>query len=306
MSAGRLEIGLALPMFEEPQSGEKPPWVTIKAMAQRAEAIGFDTVWIPDELLWRLPAWPGPRGFWESVSIAGAVAASTSTIGVGTWVLSALHRNPALTAKIAETLDEISNGRFLFGLGAGHDGSQAAAFGYPEDKTISRYEEALEIIVPALRGETVSRDGRYHRAKELEIRPRGPRPGRIPLMLAAHGPRTMRMAARHADIWSGFATESSLPDCFIPMLSRLDDACVDVGRDPGTLARSIGVTIEPTDEHAAEAAGFGIPITGPPAEIAETIDRFKEIGVTRVELMLWPGTRDALDALEPAIGLLDR
>jgi alkanesulfonate monooxygenase SsuD/methylene tetrahydromethanopterin reductase-like flavin-dependent oxidoreductase (luciferase family) len=291
-------------MLERPQSGEKPPWVTIKTIAQRAEAIGFDTVWVADELLWRPPNWPGPRGFWEGVSMAGAVAASTSTIGVGTWVLSALHRNPGLTVKIAETLDEISDGRFLFGLGAGHAGNQGATFGYPEDKTVTRYEEALEIIVPALRGETVSWDGEYHRARDLEIRPRGPRPGRIPLMLGAHGPRTMRLAARHADIWSAFATESSVPEWFEPMLGRLEEACSDVGRDPGTLGRSVGVFVEPTDEHGAEAEGLGVPIAGSPAEIAETVGRFGEIGVTRVELVLWPGTEESLDAIEPAMGLL--
>jgi alkanesulfonate monooxygenase SsuD/methylene tetrahydromethanopterin reductase-like flavin-dependent oxidoreductase (luciferase family) len=299
-------MGLVLPMFESPQSGDKPPWATIVAMARRAEAIGFDTVWIPDELLWRVPSWPGPRGWWECMSMAGAVSASTSTITVGTWVASALHRNPGLTVKSAETLDEISNGRFLLGLGAGHAGDQGATFGYPEDKTVSRYEEALEIIVPALRGETVSQDGKYHRARQLEIRPRGPRPGRIPLMLGGHGPRTMRLAAQYADIWSAFATESSLPKWFEPMLGQIEEACLGEGRDPGTLGRSIGVFVEPTDERSAEDDGFGVPIAGSPAEIAETISQFGEIGVTRVELILWPGNEESLEAVEPAIRLLGR
>lgn len=294
-----------LPMLEKPLSGEKPSWPEIRNMAKHAEALGFDTVWVADELLWRIPDWPGPRGWWECVSMAGAVAASTSTVGVGTWVLSALHRNPGLTVKVAETLDEISGGRFILGLGAGHAGDQGATFGYPPDKTVSRYEEALEIVVPALRGEIVSSEGRYHHAQQLEIRPRGPRPGVIPLMLGAHGPRTMRLAARHADIWSAFATESSLPEWFAPMLDRLEEACVSVDRDPATLGRSIGVFVEPTDDHSAEATGLGVPISGSPAEIAETIARFGEIGVTRVELVPWPGTEESLDAIGPVIELLD-
>jgi alkanesulfonate monooxygenase SsuD/methylene tetrahydromethanopterin reductase-like flavin-dependent oxidoreductase (luciferase family) len=291
-------------MLEQPQSGEKPSWADVKTMAQKAEEIGVDTAWIADELLWRVPDWPGPRGWWECVSMAGAVAASTSTIGVGTWVLSALHRNPGLTVKAAETLDEISGGRFLLGLGAGHAGDQGATFGYPEDKTASRYEEALGIIVPALRGETVSQDGRYHRARDLDIRPRGPRPGRIPLMLGAHGSRTMRLAARHADIWSAFATESSLPEWFEPMIGRLEEACTDVGRDPATLGRSIGVFVEPTDDHSAEETGLGVPISGSPSEIAETIRKFEEVGATRVEIVLWPNTEESLDAVGPAIDRL--
>lgn len=306
MTAKRMEIGLVLPMFEEPGSGEKPPWTTIKAIALQAEAIGFDTVLIADELLWRIRSWPGPRGWWECVAIVGAVAVATSTIDIGTWVISALHRNPGLIVKSAETLDEISNGRFLFGLGAGHAGDQGATFGYPEDATVSRYEEALEIIVPALRGETVSREGKYHRVRELEIRPRGPRPGRIPLMLGGHGPRTMRLAARHADIWSAFATESSLPAWFEPMLKRFDEACEDVGRDPTTLGRSIGVFVEPTDDHNAEATGFGVPISGSSAEIAAAINRFGELEVNRVELILWPGNEQSLAAVEPVLQLLDR
>ena len=304
--ASRLEFGLVLPMLEEPQSGEKPPWAEIKALAQRAESIGFDAVWTADALLWRFPNWPGPRGWWECVSITGAVAASTSTITVGTYVLAALYRNPGLTVKIAETLDEISGGRFLLGLGAGFDGNQGVAFGYPADNPAARYEEALEIVVPALRGEIVSWDGRYHQADGLEVRPRGPRPGRIPLMLGALGPSSMRLAARHADIWSGFATESSLPEWFPPMLDQLEKACVDADRDPVTLGLSIGVFVEPTAEHTAETNGFGVPITGPPPQIAETLAQFAELGVTRVELMLWPNTQESLDAVEEAIGLLGR
>ena len=260
MEAGGLEIGLVLPLFEEPESSEKPSWRRIATMAQTAEAIGLDTVWIADELLWRVPDWPGPRGWWECVSIAGAVAATTSEIAVGTWVLSALHRNPGLTVKVAETIDEISNGRFLFGLGAGHAGDQGVTFGFPEDQTIARYEEALGIIVPALRGEAVSKDGRHHRVRNLEIRPRGPRGGKIPLMLGGHGPRTMGLAARYADIWSAYATESSLPEWFEPMIGRLEEVCAGAGRDPDTIGRSIGVFVEHRSrKRSAVSDGSGRP-----------------------------------------------
>jgi alkanesulfonate monooxygenase SsuD/methylene tetrahydromethanopterin reductase-like flavin-dependent oxidoreductase (luciferase family) len=302
MSGRRLKIGLVLPLLEAPMSGDVRRWASIRTMVLRAEEVGFDTVWIPDELLWHPPAWPGPRGFWECVAIAGAVAASTSMIGVGTWVLSALHRNPGLTAKAAETLSEISGGRFVLGLGAGHAGSQGAAFGYPPDHTIGRYEEALAVLVPALHGESVTFKGDFHRAQGLEIRPRGPRP--IPLMLAGHGPRTMRLAARYADVWSGYATETSDPVAFTPMLAALDEACDQVGRDPATLGRSLGVDVEPTDVHVSEAAGMGTPLSGPPDRIAEALARFAELGATSVEVMLSPPTQQALDALTLAVDAL--
>ncbi len=297
-------VGLVLPMMQRPDTGETPSWPTIKELAQSAEGAGFDTVWVPDELLWNAPGWPGPRGWWECVAMCAAVAVSTQTIGVGTWVLSALHRNPALTAKVAHTLDEVSEGRLLLGLGAGHAGKQGEAFGYPPDATVSRYEEALEILVPALRGETVSFDGSFHRVRDLQILPLGPRESSIPLMLAGHGPRTMGLAARYGDIWSGYATESSLPEWFAPMMERLDTACEAADRDPSSIGKSIGVIVEPGDDPMAESHGMGIPISGSAGAIADTIAGFRDIGVTRIEVMLWPGSAGSFEVLAEAVALL--
>jgi alkanesulfonate monooxygenase SsuD/methylene tetrahydromethanopterin reductase-like flavin-dependent oxidoreductase (luciferase family) len=300
-----LKVGLVLPMLETVPTGEKVSWSAIREQALLAEEIGFDTVLIPDELLWRPAAWPGPRGFWECVSMTAAVAAATSTIEIGTWVLSALHRNAGLTAKVVETIDEISGGRFLLGLGAGHAGKQGEAFGFPEDRTIARYEEALQIIVPLLREGRADFHGEFHSAADLEQRPRGPRPGGVPIMLGGHGPRTMRLAVQHADIWSAYATESSLPGVFGTMLAGLDTACGAAGRDPGSLGRSIGVWVESTDDHGVEAADLGVPITGTAEEIAGTFSTFAEMGVTRLELMVWPNTPAAVEAMRPVFAALD-
>jgi alkanesulfonate monooxygenase SsuD/methylene tetrahydromethanopterin reductase-like flavin-dependent oxidoreductase (luciferase family) len=300
-----MKVGVVLPMLEVPPTGEKPTWDAIRAMALRAEEVGFDTVWIPDELLWRPEEWPGPRGFWECVAMTGAVAAVTSRIEVGTWVLSALHRNPGLTAKAVETLDEVSGGRFLLGLGSGHAGQQGKAFGYPLDHTIGRYEEALQIIVPLLREGHADFTGKYHAAVDQQLRPRGPRPNRIPIMLGAHKARTMGLAVRHADIWSAFATESSLPEAFEPMLQQLDAVCAEQGRDPASLGRSVGVIMETTDDHDAEEAGMGVPISGSAEEIAATLRQFAELGFTRVEIMLWENNLAGLEGLAAVLPLLD-
>ena len=107
-------------------------------------------------------------------------------------------------------------------------------------------------------------------------------------------------------VTSVLSSPLSLPEWFEPMLGRLEEACADVGRDPRTLERSIGVFVEATDERSAEETGLGVPIYGPPAEIAETITRFEEIGATRIEVVLWPGTEDSLNAIEPAVELLKR
>jgi alkanesulfonate monooxygenase SsuD/methylene tetrahydromethanopterin reductase-like flavin-dependent oxidoreductase (luciferase family) len=299
-----LEIGLVLPVGEVfAVESATPRWTEIRELVVRAERIGFDIVWISDELLWRATE-PNPQGFWEGVAMTGAVAASTSRIKVGTWILSALHRNPGLTAKVAETIDEVSGGRFVFGLGAGHAGSQGRAFGLPEDHVVGRFEEAVQIIVPLLRAQRVDFDGDFHTARNLVQRPVGPRPGRIPLLIGAKGPRMLRIAALHADIWSWFVEERSDIAEFAPRLAAFERACEEVGRDPATAGKSAGVVVEPTDVGGSEAE-FGTPIRGSAEAIADAIRSFAAAGYTNLELVVWPPTPAALEALAPVLELVD-
>lgn len=200
---GSFEIGIVLPLAQFGPERVTARWTDLREMTSRAEAMGFDTLWIPDELLWRVED-EAPRGMWDGVSMAGAVAATTSRIKVCTWVLSALHRNPGIIAKTAETLDEISGGRFVFGLGAGHEWpGQAHAFGLPEDRIFARFEEALQIIVPLMRRGHADFEGDFHAARDLPQQPVGPRPNAIPLLIGGNGPKGQRHAAINADTWSG-------------------------------------------------------------------------------------------------------
>ena len=298
-----LKIGLVLPMEESWTDGATPRWEEIRELALRAEEIGFDTVWIPDELLWRPPDGQ-MRGWWECVAMAGAVAAATSRVKVGTWILSALHRNPGLTAKAVETLDEISGGRFVFGLGSGHAGRQAHAFGLPEDRVYGRFEEAVEIIVPLLRHGRADFEGTFHAARELEHRPVGPRPGHIPIMIGAKGPKMLRLAALHADIWSWYVEERSDLEEFGPRLAALEAACLEVGRDPTTIGKSAGILVESTSVTGASDI-LGTPLRGSAEEIADGLRSFRSGGFTQVEVLLWPRTLPALDAMAPVLDLLD-
>lgn len=298
----RPKLGLVLPTFGNAMTAASVRWDTIRDLSASAESMGFDTLWVIDELIIKDPAVPAPFGMWECVAVAGAVAASTSSVTVGTWVMSALHRNPALTAKVAETLDEISDGRFLFGLGSGHTGAQSEAFGYPPDYVVSRYADALEIIMPLLREGHADHQGEYHSAVDLPQDPLGPRPGKIPIMLAGHGPRTMGLAAKYADIWSGYATTGSDPDQFVSRLAQLDAACRAAGRDPLTLGRSIGVWIEPGGEGIVEQIGMGAPLAGSPAQVADAIVRFGDLGVSQVEINLFPCTPETLHGFAAVLG----
>jgi alkanesulfonate monooxygenase SsuD/methylene tetrahydromethanopterin reductase-like flavin-dependent oxidoreductase (luciferase family) len=167
---------------------------------------------------------------------------------------------------------------------------------------VSRYLEALEIIVPLLRGASdVTLDGEFHHATGAEVRPRGPRLGRVPLMMGGHSTRTMTSAATHADTWSDFARSSSLPEAFAATIEQLDRICEGIGRDPATIGRSVGAFVEPGD---AEAAGLGVAITGSVQQITDTIAHFAEVGVTRVEIMPWPPTIDTLEQLAPVFANL--
>lgn len=298
-----LELGLVLPMGESFVDGSTARWSDIRELAIRAEQIGFDTVWTADELLWRPSGGPA-QGWWECVAMTGALAAATSRVKVGTWVLSALHRNAGITAKAVETLDEISGGRVLFGLGSGHAGGQAHAFGLPEDHVFGRFEEAVEIIVPLLRQGRADFEGTYHAARELEHRPVGPRPGRIPIMMGAKGPKMLELAVRHADIWSWYVEERSDLTEFGPRLATLLAACDAAGRDPATIGRSAGIVVEPTSITGA-ADVIGVPVRGTSEEIADAIRSFGAAGFTQLELLLWPPTRAALEAMAPVIELLD-
>jgi alkanesulfonate monooxygenase SsuD/methylene tetrahydromethanopterin reductase-like flavin-dependent oxidoreductase (luciferase family) len=270
-------------------------------MALRAEAMGFDTLWTPDELLWRAEEDEPHRGVWEGISMAGAVAATTSRIKVGTWVMSALHRNPGIIAKAAETLDEISGGRFVFGLGAGHEWpGQARFFGLPEDRIFARFEEALQVIVPLLRGGYANFEGEFHAARDLPQQPVGPRPNAIPLLIGGNGPKGQRHAALHADIWSGYAEERAHVDELGPRLASLDAICEELGRDPATIGRGAGLSVNPL----LPAGTRPSLISGSAEEIADALRTFREAGYTQVDLMLGPGTIEAFDAMAPVLELL--
>jgi alkanesulfonate monooxygenase SsuD/methylene tetrahydromethanopterin reductase-like flavin-dependent oxidoreductase (luciferase family) len=291
-------LGLVLPLIERPDGGGPVGFAEIVEMARSAEQLGFDTVWLADELVYRFDS--GPLGWWECLTMAGAVAARTTSVHVGTWVVAARRRDPGLVAKAADTLDEISAGRFVLGLGAGSRAG-TVEFGFPEDRPIARYEDFLDVLLPLLRDGTATVEGRFHRVDGAELRPRGPRAGRIPLMLGAHGQRTMRTAVEHADIWSGYATESSQPEAFTALLALVDRTCEEQDRDPASLERSLGLDVEPGGGGLAASLGWGDPVCGSTDRIVDTLARFGELGVTRVEVVPWPWTSATLDALAPVL-----
>lgn len=313
-----LKVGLFLPFVERVMDGVTARWADLLAMARRAEEIGFDSIWVGDHLFFRFPDQEF-QGAWEGWSLVAALAAATSRVEVGPLVSCTPFRNPALLAKMADTVDEISGGRLIVGLGAGYHEPEFRAAGLPFDHRAGRFEEALQIIGPLLRQGQVDFAGRYHEARECELRPRGPRPNGPPILIAGTGPQMLRLAARHADLYNHwllfrikegrFVPRPNHPDDIAEDRAAVDAACVEVGRAPATLGRTAGVLVLPHAEGVAPTAtvtGGLTPLTGPPAVLAAALRGFAREGISHVQISLRPNSLAGIEAFAPTLELLDR
>ncbi len=169
-----MNLGVVIMLADSPELGRPRRYSEIRAMAQQVEAAGFDSIWMYDHLLYRQDG-QGTEGIWECWSMLSALAEATLRLELGTLVVCNSFRNPALLAKMAVTVDEISGGRLILGIGAGWNEPEYRAFGYPYDHRVDRLEEALQIIRPLLKDGRVDFQGKYYRAEACEIAPPGPR-----------------------------------------------------------------------------------------------------------------------------------
>jgi probable F420-dependent oxidoreductase len=286
-------------------------WRDLRAMAERADRLGFDSFWVPDHLIFKNPD-EAPHGPWECWSLLSALAASTSRLQIGTLVLCTQFRNPALLAKMADTVDEISGGRLILGLGAGWHEPEFDAFGYPFEHRFERFEEALQIIRALLRTGRVDCQGRFYTLRECELRPRGPRPEGPPIMIGALATkkRMLGLIARYADVWNGWLLHArSHPDEVPPLTAALDEACRAAGRDPATIGRTIGIMIDqrPPGERAPLSAASGIEyLTGTNEELAASLRQFATHGIDHLQVTTAIQGVAGIEALAPVLELLGR
>jgi len=296
---GKLQLGLLLRTGEQSRpDGRVVGWSEIREMSVMAEAVGFDTIWVADHLIFRnagaVVMEPGTaRGPYEAWTLLSAIAAVTSRVTLGPFVACNSFREPALLAKMADTLEEVSGGRLLLGLGAGWHEPEYTGFGFPYDHLAGRFEEALEIIVPLLKGETVTFHGTYYNVDEAELRPRGPRAGGPPIWIGAKGPRMLRLVAQYADayntVWHSDVSQS------IQRFANVDAACHAAGRDPATLMRTSGSNVLVPDAGDAPDAPASA-MTGSVQEIAEKIWAFHtEAGVAHMTVILDPWTTRGIE-----------
>lgn len=295
-------IGFMMPVSERSTFGGTPRFQDMVQMARIAEDVGYDAVWVPDHFMYRLASENYVlRGFWEAWTTLAALAASTSRITLGVLVTCLGWRNPGIVAKMAENLDEISEGRFVLGLGAGSMKPECDMFGFSFDHRVSRFENAVRIVAPMLRNGAVDYQGEYFQAHEAINTPRGPRgaQGGPPIMIGTKGPRMMRLTAEFADAWNSDWAKN--PTEVKPLLAALDTACREIGRDPETLVRTAGSNV-------AMPGYLGVrpnPITGADDQMAEVIAGFRELGFRHWVAELDPCTPTSLEQFAKVMEILD-
>jgi alkanesulfonate monooxygenase SsuD/methylene tetrahydromethanopterin reductase-like flavin-dependent oxidoreductase (luciferase family) len=295
-----MKVGVTVPLTagDVGDGAPFPDWPTIRDFAVRSETLAFDSIWVFDHLLFRRPGEP-MAGVHEAWTILSALAATTTQAEIGALVMCTAFRNPGLLAKMAAAADEVSGGRLILGLGAGWHEPEFEAFGYPFDHRVGRFEEALRVITPLLRGDSVTLDGRWHTTHDAVLLP--PPGRRIPVLVAARGPRMLRLTAELADAWN-VAWHGHPDERFATKLAEMDAALAVAGRAPATLTRTSGIIVRDPDQRTAAdapAAAFA----GPVDELAVVLDEHAAAGIDHAIVWLEPKTPRSLDRLAEAVAI---
>jgi probable F420-dependent oxidoreductase len=296
---GPMRIGVVLPIAEEDADGQIASYATLRAIAVAAEGAGFDSVWVFDHLLFR--GGGETSGIHECWTILAAIAEATSRVELGTLVMCTGFRNPALLAKMAATLDHVSGGRLILGIGAGWHDPEYEAFGYPTDHKVSRFEESLAVITGLIREGRADLDGRFVTARDAVLIP--PARPDLPILVAAKGPRMLELTARHADAWN--LAWFGLPDERLARIrGELAAACARVGRDPTSLTDTVGVTVRYPVADPRPDATRDTPspaLSGTPGEIAAGLRAHAEAGADHLIASLDPCTEETVAAFAEAV-----
>jgi alkanesulfonate monooxygenase SsuD/methylene tetrahydromethanopterin reductase-like flavin-dependent oxidoreductase (luciferase family) len=299
-----LKVGIQLPESEYVAS-----WQTLMAMGQRAEALGFDSLWVGDHLLYEMPD-GNVKGVWDAWSLLAGLAAVTNRIELGPLVACTSFHNPAMIAKKASTIDEISGGRLVLGLGAGWNEPEYRAFGYPFDHRVGRFEEAFTIIRTLLSEGFIDFHGSYYTADNCTLLPRGPRPEGPPLMIGSMGDRLLRITLPYVQSWNVWLADiDNDPENLGPVLARVDAICREVGRDPASLVRTSAALIEMSGAIGRESvysAKAPPAKRGTTAELADWLRSFAAAGISEVQVVLDPNTVEAIEEFAPVLAELDR
>ncbi|MCD9624769.1 LLM class flavin-dependent oxidoreductase [Rhabdothermincola salaria] len=286
------------------------PWSSVLETAAHADVTGWDGVYVADHFMGdgvQFGAEDGPT--WEATATVAALAAVTERVRVGTLVLSATYRHPAVVAKWAGTVDHLSSGRLTLGLGAGWQRNEHEQYGIelpsPGDR-VRLLDETCAAITGLLRDERTSVTGRFVTLTDAVAEPKPVQP-RLPLLVGAKGDRMLGVVARHADVWNTWA----LPDALRARSTVLDERCEALGRDPAGVQRSVQALVKLTDDRS-EARAFversapRAAFAGPATAFADLVGDWGAAGVAEVvvpdlHLGAGPARRQAMDELLTAV-----
>jgi probable F420-dependent oxidoreductase len=295
-----MKIGVQLPEVEREVS-----WPDIRDVAVAVEQSGFDSIWLGDHLLYRDPGGE-TRGPWEAWSLLAALAEATERVELGPLVAATSFHAPAMIAKKAATIDEISGGRLVLGLGAGWNRTEFEAFGFPYDNRVSRFEEAFTIIRTLIREGAIDFQGRFHTNRDLELVPSA-RPD-MKILVGSNGPRMLAHTMPHADMWNTWHLDyGNRAEGLRPLLDVVDDACREVGRDPVEVERTAAVYVQLSRGSGRNAGSAdkqeSAPISGSHEEIAEKLSAFARVGVSHVQVVLDPIDAKGVEELAEILSL---
>ena len=306
MSMRPLKVGVQLPEVEWPVR-----WPQLRDMAQTAEGVGFDSIWVGDHLLYRRET--GNVGPWEVWTSLAGLAEATTKVEIGPLVAATSFHSPAMLAKMAATVDEISGGRLVLGLGAGWNEPDYTAFGFPYDQRVSRFEEAFTIIRTLLRDGYIDFQGKFYEARDCQLVPRGAperHPNGPPLMLGSTSPRMLSIALPYVDAWNEWHDRfGNTPDGIATLRAKVDESCRAAGRDPREVVRTVTVLVQLTGG-TGRPTSYATP-TKPfdgtrPEEMAATLNRYAHEGISHVQLVLDPITTRSIEECKPILEALDR
>jgi len=292
-------VGVQLPEVER-----AVPWPEMVDMAQAAEGAGFDSVWLGDHLLYDLPN-GDVRGPWEVWTALAGLAAVTEHVVLGPLVASTSFHAPAMLAKLAATVDAISGGRLVVGLGAGWNEREYTAFGFPFDRRVSRFEEAFTVIRELLRSGRSDFHGTFYDVTDCVLDPRPVRAGGPPLMLGSVGPRMLRIGLPHVDSWNAWWSDYGNDAArFAALSSRVEAAAQEAGRGPGAVEATAAVLVRLPDGSGrlmGETYDDKTVAPVPLADLAGHLRAMAEAGARHVQLVLDPITVASVEAVGEAV-----
>jgi alkanesulfonate monooxygenase SsuD/methylene tetrahydromethanopterin reductase-like flavin-dependent oxidoreductase (luciferase family) len=296
-----MRIGVQLPEVER-----EVGWRELREVALTAEDCGFDSVWVGDHLLYRDPDGT-TRGPWEAWSVLAGLAEATERVELGPLVAATSFHNPAILAKKAATVDEISGGRLILGLGAGWNRVEFDGFGFPYDHRVDRFEEAFTIIKTLVRDGAIDFAGSHHTVRDLELVP--PARPDMKILIGSNGPRMLRITMADADMWNTWHVDyGNRADGLAPLLENVDDACLDVGRDPSEVERTAAVYVQLSRGQGRSAGSSekpeSVPISGSHDDIAAELARFAGVGIDHLQVVLDPIDAPAVEELAGVVAAI--